>query len=123
MGGKIARCLRPFDRRLTIGLTIGTRFVYDHSFTPLAGLHDGIASSPVVGTAILLHEDTFCSYFNGLTNHGTQPPFLLNLSFYVENDWDLLFLKLAQKKELPNPVTRFGLLPIEIPYSDTNFKI
>jgi hypothetical protein len=81
MSRKITRSLCPFDRRLTIGLTIGTHFVYDYSITPLAGLHDGIASSPVVGTAVLLHEDTFCSYFNGLTNHDNQPPFSLNLSF------------------------------------------
>jgi hypothetical protein len=31
------------------------------------------------------------------------------------NDWDLLILKSVQKKELPGSVTRFGLLPIEIP--------
>jgi hypothetical protein len=35
---------------------------------------------------------------------------------YSGNDWDLLILKSAQKKELPNSVTRFGLLPIEIPH-------
>jgi len=52
---------------------------------------------------------------------------------YSGNDWDLprtlsklrglIFLKSAQKKELPSSVTRFGLLPIEIPYIKTNFNI
>jgi hypothetical protein len=75
MSGEIAGPLCPFDRGLTIGLAIRTCFIGHHSVTPLARLHDGIASPTVVGTAILLHEDTFCSYFDGLTNHGNQPPF------------------------------------------------
>jgi len=35
----------------------------------------------------------------------------------------LLILKSAQKKELPLSVTRFGLLPIEIPYIKKYFNI
>jgi len=42
---------------------------------------------------------------------------------YSGNDWDLLILKSAQKKELPNSVTRFGLLPNEIPYIKTYSNI
>jgi len=76
VGGKVAGSLCPFHRRLTIGLTVGTSLVVRYSITPFAGLYDGIASPTVVGTAALLHEDTFRSYFNSLTNHGTQPPFL-----------------------------------------------
>jgi hypothetical protein len=79
MGGEIAGSLCPFDRGLTIGLAIGSGFEGHHTITTLAGFHDGVASPTVVGTAILLHEDAFCSYFDALTNHGTQPPFFMNL--------------------------------------------
>jgi hypothetical protein len=79
VGGKIAGSLCPFDRRLTIGLTIGTRLISHHTVTSLAGFHDGIASPTVVGTAILLHEDAFRSYLDSLTNHGNQPPFFMDL--------------------------------------------
>ena len=75
MSGKITRSLCPFDRRLTIGLAIGTRFVCHHSITPFAGLHNGIASCAVIGTAVLFHENTFCTHFDRLTNHDNQPPF------------------------------------------------
>jgi hypothetical protein len=81
VSGEIAGSLCPFDGGLTIGLTIGTRFEYHHSITPFAGLHDGITSPTVVGTAVLLHEDTFCSHLNGLTNHGNLPPFSMDWSF------------------------------------------
>jgi hypothetical protein len=81
MSGKIAGSFCPFNGGLTIGLAIGTYFVSDHSVTSLAGLHDGITSPTVVGTACLLHEDAFCSHFDGLTNHGDLPPFSLNLFF------------------------------------------
>jgi hypothetical protein len=79
MGGEITGSLCPFDRWLTIGLTIGTRLIRHHTVTSLAGFHDGIASPTVVGTAILLHEDAFCPYLDSLTNHGIQPPFLMDL--------------------------------------------
>jgi hypothetical protein len=79
VGGKIAGSLCPFDRRLTIGLTIGTGLISHHTVTSLAGFHDGIASPTVVGTAILLHEDAFRSYLDSLTNHGNQPPFFMDL--------------------------------------------
>jgi len=75
MGGEIAGSLCPFDRGLTIGLAIGTCLESHHTITTLAGFYGGIASPTVVGTAILLHEDAFCSYFDSLTNHGDQPPF------------------------------------------------
>jgi len=75
VSGEIAGSLCPFDRGLTIGLAIGTCFIGHHSITRFAGLHDGITSPTVIGTAVLLHEDTFCSHFDGLTNHGNQPPF------------------------------------------------
>jgi hypothetical protein len=93
VGGEIAGSLGPFDRRLTIGFTIGTDFVSHHPVTPCAGLNDGITPPTVVGTATLLHEDTFRSYLNGLTKHGTLPPFSMNLSFskYSGNDWALTF--------------------------------
>jgi hypothetical protein len=81
VSGKVAGPFRPLYRGLTIGLAIGTYFVSDHSITSFAGLHDGITSPTVVGTACLLHEDTFCSHFDGLTNHGDLPPFSLNLFF------------------------------------------
>ena len=78
MSGKIAGSLCPFDGRLTIGLTIGTRFVYHHSITPFAGLHGGITSPTVVGTAVLLHEDALRSHFCSLTNHGDLSPFSMD---------------------------------------------
>jgi hypothetical protein len=81
VGGKIASSLCPFDRRLTIGLTIGTRFISHHAITSLAGLHDGIASPPVVGAAVLLHKDAFRSYLDSLANHGDQPPFFMDSFF------------------------------------------
>jgi hypothetical protein len=81
VGGKVAGPFCPFDSGLTIGLAIGTYFVTYHSVTPLAGLHDGITSPTVIGTACFLHEDAFCSHFDGLTNHGDLPPFSLNLFF------------------------------------------
>ena len=79
VSGEIAGSLCPLHRRLTIGLAVGTSLVIHHSVTPFAGLDDGIASSPVVGTTRLLHEDALCSHLDSLTNHGNQPPFLLNL--------------------------------------------
>lgn len=73
--GKIAGALCPLYGGLAVGLAIGTYFVCRHSIAPLTGLHDGITSPTVVGTAAFLHENTFCPYFDGLTNHGNQPPF------------------------------------------------
>jgi hypothetical protein len=81
VSGKVAGPFCPFDRGLTIGLAIGTCFVSDHSVTPFAGFHDGITSPTIIGTACLLHEDTLCSRFDGLTNHGDLPPFSLSLFF------------------------------------------
>jgi hypothetical protein len=81
VGGEIAWPFCPFDGRLTVGLAIRAGFVFHHSITPFAGLHDGITSPTVVGTATLLHEDTFCSYLDGLTNHGDLPPFSMDWSF------------------------------------------
>ena len=78
VSSKIAGSLCPFDGGLTIGLTIGTRFVCHHTITPSAGFHGGITSPTVVGTAVLPHEDTFCSHLDGLTNHGNQPPFSMD---------------------------------------------
>jgi hypothetical protein len=75
MSGEITGTFCPFHRGLTIGLAIGTHFISGHSVTPFAGLHDGITSPTVVGTACLLHEDAFCSHFDSLTNHGDLPPF------------------------------------------------
>jgi hypothetical protein len=83
VSGKVAGPFCPFDRGLTIGLAIGTYFVSYHSVTSFAGFHDRITSPTVIGTACLLHEDTFCSHFDGLTNHGDLPPFSLNLFFKV----------------------------------------
>jgi hypothetical protein len=78
VGGEIAGSLCPFDRRLTIGLAVGTRLISHHTVTSLAGFHGGIASPTVVGTAVLLHEDAFRSYFDSLTNHGNQPPLFMD---------------------------------------------
>jgi len=75
VGGKIARSLGPLDRRLTIGLAIRPGRVLHYPIAPLAGFDDGIAFSAVVGTAVLLHEDTLRSRLDRLTNHGNQPPF------------------------------------------------
>jgi hypothetical protein len=108
VGSKIAGSLCPFDRRLTIGLTIGTRLISRHTITSLAGFHDGIASPTVVGTAILLHEDAFRSYFDSLTNHGTQPPFIMNL---FSKHLKLLTIKTSKKsikKRATRKVTHFG---------------
>jgi len=119
--GEIAGSFCPFQGGLGISFAIRTRFECHHSITPLAGLHDGITSPTVVGTAILLHEDTFCSHFDGLTNHGSLPPLSTGFLIFKDNgnDWVLLFFKYAQKKELPFLATRFGLTPIEIPYLKT----
>jgi hypothetical protein len=81
VSGEIAGSFCPFDGGLTIGLAIRPDFVSDHSVAPFAGLHDGIASPTVVGTAALFHEDAFCSHLYGLTNHGDLPPFSLDLFF------------------------------------------
>ena len=75
MSGKIAGSFGPLDRRLTIGLAISPGRVLYHSITPLAGLNDGMAFPAIVGTAVLLHEDTLRSRLDRLTNHGNQPPF------------------------------------------------
>jgi hypothetical protein len=83
MSGEIARTFCPFYRGLAIGLAIGPYFIINHSVTPFAGLHDGITSPTVIGTACLLHEDTFCSHLDGLTNHGDLPPFSLSLFFQM----------------------------------------
>ncbi len=100
--GKVARPFRPFYRRLTVGLAIGTDLVSHHSLTPVAGFHDGITSPTVVRAACLLHEDTFRSHFDGLTNHGDLPPFSLIFIFQLAEIAILfLFHQRAQKKELP----------------------
>jgi hypothetical protein len=77
--GKIAGPFCPFGGGLTIGLAIGTGLKFHHAITPFAGLYDGITSPTVIGTAVLLHEDAFCSYLDRLTNHGYLPPFFLDL--------------------------------------------
>ena len=51
VSGEIAGSLCPFNRGLTIGFTIGTHFISDHSVTSFTGFHDGITSPTVVGTA------------------------------------------------------------------------
>jgi hypothetical protein len=79
--GKIAGSFCPLSGGLAIGLAIRTGRKFCHAITPLAGLYDGITSPTVIGTAVLLHEDTFCSYLDALTNHGYLPPFFLDL-FY-----------------------------------------
>jgi hypothetical protein len=79
MCGKITSSLCPFQAGLTIGLAIRPCLVSHHAVTPFAGLHDGITPPTVVGTAVLLHEDTFCSRFDGLTNHVDLPPFIMGL--------------------------------------------
>jgi len=81
VSGKVAGPFCPFDRGLTIGLAVGANFVTDHSVAPFAGFHDGITPPTIIGTARLLHEDTLCSHFDGLTNHGDLPPFSLSLFF------------------------------------------
>jgi hypothetical protein len=81
VSGEIAGPLRPFHGRFAISLTVGTHFVCHHSITPFAGLHDGITSPTVVGTAVLFHKDTFCPYFDSLTNHGALPPFSMDFTF------------------------------------------
>jgi len=81
VSGKVAGPFCPFDRGLTIGLAVGANFVCDHSVAPFAGFHDGITPPTIIGTACLLHEDAFCSHFDGLTNHGDLPPFSLSLFF------------------------------------------
>jgi hypothetical protein len=75
VGGEVTRSLGPLHSRLAVSLAIGTCFICHHTITLFAGLHDGITSPTVVGTAVLLHKDTFCSHLNSLTNHGDQPPF------------------------------------------------
>jgi hypothetical protein len=75
VSGEIAGSLCPFNRRLTIRLAIRPYFVSHHSVAPSARLYDGIASPTIVGTAVLLHEDAFCSHLYGLTNHDDLPPF------------------------------------------------
>ena len=103
MGGKIAGSLGPFDRGLTIGLAVCTGRVLHYPITPFAGFDDRIAFSPVVGTAVLLHEDTFRSHLNRLTNHGTLPPFSFELFFDLLKIIRLfLQLQAAQKKRVTN---------------------
>jgi len=75
MSGKIAGSFGPLDGGFTIGLAIRPSLVIHHSITPFAGLNDRITPPTVVGTAVLLHEDTFCSLLIGLANHGNPPPF------------------------------------------------
>jgi hypothetical protein len=112
VSGEIAGSLCPFCSGLTIGFTIGTCFVGHHSITPFAGLHGGIAPPTVIGTAILLHKDAFCSYFDGLTNHGNQPPFY-DLFFHkvVEIIQVYSFMKEHKKKSYRISVTHFGSKP------------
>ena len=78
MGGEITGALCPFQAGLAIGLAIGTCLISHHSITSFAGLHGGITPPTVVGTAVLLHEDTFCSRLDGLTNHVDLPPFVMD---------------------------------------------
>ena len=71
MRGEIARTFGPLDGRLTIGLAVRSRCELHHPITPLAGLDDGITPPPIIGTAVLLHEDTLCPVLDGLANHDT----------------------------------------------------
>jgi hypothetical protein len=75
VGGEIAGTFRPLDGGLTIGFAIASSSIFHCSITSFARLHDGITSPTVVGTAVLLHEHTFCSHLNCLTNHDQLPPF------------------------------------------------
>jgi len=81
--GKVAGSLCPLDGRFGVGLAIDPRYEFHCTIAPFAGLHDGIAPSTVVGTAVLLHEDTFCSLLDSLANHDNQPPFIMNFYLYV----------------------------------------
>ncbi len=114
MSGEIAGSFCPFDRRLTIGLAIGTYFVSYHPVTPFAGLDDGITSPTVIGTAVLLHEDALCSHLDCLTNHDQLPPF--TTIYFPELTGMIGFLDLRigyKKKSYQLSVTRFGLTPNE----------
>jgi hypothetical protein len=112
VSGEVAGSLCPFCSGLTVGLTIGTCFVGHHTVTPFARLHDGIAPPTVIGTAILLHEDAFCSYFDGLTDHGNQPPFYdLFFSKIIEIIQVCFSMKKHKKKSYRIPVTHFGSKP------------
>jgi len=86
MCGKITSSLCPFQAGLTIGLAIRPCLISYHAVTPFAGLHDGITPPTVVGTAVLLHENAFCSWFVGLANHVDLPPFIMDCFFKrIEN--------------------------------------
>jgi hypothetical protein len=108
VGGEIAGPLCPFDRRLAIGLAVGTRLISHHTVTSLAGFHDGIASPAVVGTAILLHEDAFRSYLDSLTNHDNQPPFFMDLFCNLLKLLIITISKKGIKKRATEKVTHFG---------------
>jgi hypothetical protein len=110
MSGKITRTFCPFDRRFTIGLTISTHFVSHHSVAPFTGFYDGITSPTIIGAAALLHEDAFCSYLYGLTNHVDLPPFLLNLFLKLVEIIKVYKIgKEHKKKSYQLSVTRFGV--------------
>jgi hypothetical protein len=52
-----------------------------YPFAAIAILNDGITVTSVIGTAALLHEDTFCPGLHGVTDHRTSTPFSLSI-FY-----------------------------------------
>jgi hypothetical protein len=79
--GKITRSLCPLGGGFAIRLAVQTSWKFYHAITAFAGLDDGVTSPTVIGTAVLFHEDAFCSWLNGLTNHGYHPPFYFGL-FY-----------------------------------------
>jgi len=115
VGGEVAGSLGPFQAGLAVGLAIRTCFISHHSVTSFAGIHDGITSSTVVGTAVLLHEDAFCSRLDGLTNHGDLPPFMMYYFLNLLKIKKILkSLAKPKKKSYHFWVTRFGTKPTEI---------
>jgi hypothetical protein len=103
VSGKITSSLCPFQTGLTIGLAIRPNLISHHAVTPFAGFHNGITPPAVVGTTVLLHEDTFCSRLDGLTNHVDLPPFMMGCYFFKLTDIkeDFQIPRKTQKKELP----------------------
>jgi len=115
VGGKITGSFGPFEAGLTIGLAVVPCFISYHSVTSFAGLHDGITPPTVVGTAVLLHKDTFCPRLDGLANHVNLPPFTMGCFINVLKI-KKFFNSLAKpkKKSYHFGVTRFGTEPTEM---------
>ena len=75
MGGKVAPSKEPFDRWISVELTIFALLILHDIPTPFAGIDNGMTGAPVEAAAGLFHKDTVRIRFNRDAFHRFSIPF------------------------------------------------